>query len=102
MRYNVLSNGFFVVAASCDYGLPDYLFQKQVRIAHHDLALLDALNICKVSNQKHCKTIEYFIERVLGTDTLEQEPPTAWKPRVNRWENNKYEETHQHTPKEIY
>ncbi len=84
-RYNVLSNGFIMTIASCEYGLPDHLFECGVRIRNHDLPLWEAREIVtSINSVIYYADIDAFINKVKGTPKEDREPNRAWKSRTSK------------------
>ena len=84
MRYNILSNGFITTIASCEYGLPNHLFEVGVRIRNHDLPLWEAREIVTNTNQVYHRDMEVFQQMVSPCDGASREPKRAWKSRIDR------------------
>ena len=101
MRYNVLSNGFITTVASCDYGIPDYLFEAGVRIKNHDLPLWEAREIAdSVIDLIYYPKMDDFIAKVLGD--LVREPGTSYSRIMSKWTPDKYDTYYPIRKREVY
>lgn len=79
MRYNVLIKDSLVTVCDCCEGISQPLFDKGVRIHHHDLPKWEALEIA-ASMVDNTFFVDYnkFKAEVLKNTDLTREPMVAW------------------------